>query len=158
MLTLLTKQLALWDNDLWAKYANSLIFSDMYNPDLFLKMILILFWFYYPRTPCRRKMKNCNITVVSIFSQKNNYGFAYSKGTYSVNSLILEYQIFNRWSDLHGVLVPNQQRKPCKDRMYSFREICLEVSLQNAYTVMSNLNSRIIVRGCNLVEVPHWEL
>ena len=49
----------------------------------------------------------------------------YSVGTYSVNSLILEY-LCNHWSDWCSVFVVRWKR--CEDWMYSFREICLEVS------------------------------
>ncbi len=58
----------------------------------------------------------------------------YNKGTYSVNSLIHEY-LCNCWSDSHRVFVfafgSLKFTEPFKDRKYSFREICLEVSSQN---------------------------
>ena len=73
------------------------------------------------------------MTVNPFIPTKGWWWSAYSKATYSVDSLNLKYPC-NRWSDSHGVLalsLEHRNWKPCVARMYSFEEIFVEVSLQN---------------------------
>ncbi len=49
----------------------------------------------------------------------------------TVGRIYMGFSSFDLDSNNMGIIAMIQWRKPCKDRMYSLREICLEVSSQN---------------------------